>query len=130
VPPITIPILESFPNGYATGTVDTGSGIFVNRGYILFLLILSGFFFGSETALTAALRRQAARLQAEHSSVGAQRALGIPNNERLNRILFLLGNNLGPNILAASLATALFNQAVRGKRGRAWATLGDDSCWC
>ncbi|MEL6102512.1 MAG: HlyC/CorC family transporter [Pseudomonadota bacterium] len=89
-------------------------------GVILFLLVLSGFFSGSETALTAASRGKL-RAQADKGSRGAERALEITeDNERLIGSV-LLGNNL-VNILAASLATAIFTRAF-GESGVALATL-------
>ncbi len=87
---------------------------------ILGLLVLSGFFSGSETALTAASRGKL-RAQAEKGSRAAETALGITeDNERLIGSV-LLGNNL-VNILAASLATALFTRLF-GESGVALATL-------
>ena len=69
------------------------------------LLILSGFFSGSETALTAASRGKL-RAKADKGSRGAQRALDVTeNSERLIGSV-LLGYNL-VNILATSLTTAL-----------------------
>ncbi|MEH6672849.1 MULTISPECIES: HlyC/CorC family transporter [unclassified Sulfitobacter] len=92
----------------------------ISCGIILFLLVLSGFFSGSETALTAASRGKL-RGQADKGSKGAERALRITeDNERLIGSV-LLGNNL-VNILAASLATALFTR-VFGESGVALATL-------
>jgi Mg2+/Co2+ transporter CorB len=89
-------------------------------GSILLLLVLSGFFSGSETALTAASRGKL-RSQADKGSKGAALALKITeDNERLIGSV-LLGNNL-VNILAASLATALFTQLF-GESGVALATL-------
>ena len=70
---------------------------------ILLLLVLSAFFSGSETALTAASRGKL-HAQADKGSRGARRALEITeDNERLIGSV-LLGNNL-VNILATSLAT-------------------------
>lgn len=84
------------------------------------LLVLSGFFSGSETALTAASRGKL-RAQADKGTKGAQKALDITeDNERLIGSV-LLGNNL-VNILATSLATALFTR-VFGESGVALATL-------
>ncbi|MDA7965290.1 HlyC/CorC family transporter [Ruegeria sp.] len=89
-------------------------------GAILFLLVLSGFFSGSETALTASSRGKL-RTQADKGSRGAKKALDITDdNERLIGSV-LLGNNL-VNILAASLATALFTRLF-GESGVALATL-------
>lgn len=87
---------------------------------ILFLLVLSAFFSGSETALTAASRGKL-RTRADKGDTGAARALKITeDNERLIGSV-LLGNNL-VNILAASLATAIFTR-VFGDSGVALATL-------
>ncbi|SES20301.1 Mg2+ and Co2+ transporter CorB, contains DUF21, CBS pair, and CorC-HlyC domains [Tranquillimonas rosea] len=87
---------------------------------IIGLLVLSAFFSGSETALTAASRGKL-RAQADKGSKGAARALRITeDNERLIGSV-LLGNNL-VNILATSLATALFTRAL-GESGVAVATL-------
>ncbi len=96
------------------------AAFWTTSGVILFLLVLSAFFSGSETALTAASRGKL-RTQADKGSKGAQRALDITeDNERLIGSV-LLGNNL-VNILAASLATALFTRAF-GESGVALATL-------
>tara|TARA_R110002094_G_scaffold117391_2_gene113073 strand:+ start:88 stop:1395 length:1308 start_codon:yes stop_codon:yes gene_type:complete len=96
------------------------SAFWISSGIILFLLVLSGFFSGSETALTAASRGKL-RAQADKGSRGARRALKITeDNERLIGSV-LLGNNL-VNILAASLATAMFTR-VFGESGVAMATL-------
>ena len=87
---------------------------------ILFLLVLSGFFSGSETALTAASRGKL-KTRAEKGEKGAERALKITeDNERLIGSV-LLGNNL-VNILAAALATQMFTK-VLGEAGVFWATL-------
>ena len=87
---------------------------------IFVLLLLSAFFSGSETALTAASRGKL-QTQADKGSRGASRALLITeDNERLIGSV-LLGNNL-VNILATSLATALFTKLV-GESSVALATL-------
>jgi Mg2+/Co2+ transporter CorB len=96
------------------------TAFWLTAGAILLLLVLSAFFSGSETALTAASRGKL-RAQADRGSKGAERALSITeDNERLIGSV-LLGNNL-VNILAASLATALFTR-VLGESGVAVATL-------
>ncbi|MGX9350225.1 HlyC/CorC family transporter [Shimia sp. W99] len=101
-----------------TATLD--SSFWISAGAIAGLLILSAFFSGSETALTAASRGKL-RTQADKGNRGAQKALDITeDNERLIGSV-LLGNNL-VNILAASLATALFTRAF-GESGVALATL-------
>ncbi|AHM04976.1 Co2 transporter [Roseibacterium elongatum DSM 19469] len=95
----------------------------ITAGVILFLLLCSGFFSGSETALTAASRGKLKSLadKSDGPSKGADRALRLKeDNERLIGGI-LLGNNL-VNILATSLATALFT-ALLGEGGVAVATL-------
>ncbi|MEW2915103.1 HlyC/CorC family transporter [Leisingera sp. JC11] len=96
------------------------SDFWITTGSIALLLVCSGFFSGSETALTAASRGKL-RSQADKGSAGARRALVITeDNERLIGSV-LLGNNV-VNILAASLATALFTRLF-GEGGVAMATL-------
>lgn len=87
---------------------------------IILLLLFSGFFSGSETALTAASRAKL-RTLADRGSKGALRALGITEDRERLIGAVLLGNNL-VNILAASLATALFTRFF-GDSGVALATL-------
>ncbi|MDJ0827903.1 MAG: HlyC/CorC family transporter [Rhodobacter sp.] len=102
----------------ATPLLD--AAFWITAAAIAGLLILSAFFSGSETALTAASRGKL-RSQADKGSRGAARALQITeDNERLIGSV-LLGNNL-VNILAASLATAIFTRAF-GESGVALATL-------
>ncbi len=102
----------------ASATLD--ATFWITSGVILFLLVLSGFFSGSETALTAASRGKL-RSIADKGNKGAERALRITeDNERLIGSV-LLGNNL-VNILAASLATSIFTRAF-GESGVALATL-------
>ncbi|WP_090266989.1 HlyC/CorC family transporter [Thalassovita taeanensis] len=102
----------------ATTVLD--GAFWMTAAAIVLLLVLSGFFSGSETALTAASRGKL-RAQADKGSTGAARALAITeDNERLIGSV-LLGNNL-VNILATSLATALFTRAF-GESGVALATL-------
>jgi Mg2+/Co2+ transporter CorB len=98
-------------------------GTWITAAVILFLLLCSGFFSGSETALTAASRGKLRSMadRDEPGAKGADRALTLKeDNERLIGGI-LLGNNL-VNILATSLATALFT-ALLGEGGIAAATL-------
>jgi len=91
----------------------------ITMAIILGLLLLSAFFSGSETALTAASRAKL-RAMADRKSKGAERALGLTeDSERLIGAI-LLGNNL-VNILATSLATSLFT-SLFGSSGVALAT--------
>jgi Mg2+/Co2+ transporter CorB len=103
-----------------TDTSMIDAAFWVTCGGIALLLILSGFFSGSETALTAASRGKL-KSRAEKGDKGAERALSVTeDNERLIGSV-LLGNNL-VNILATSLATALLTR-VFGESGVALATL-------
>ncbi len=89
-------------------------------GAILLLLVISAFFSGSETALTAANRAKLHGM-AEKGDAGAGRALALTDdNEKLIGAV-LLGNNL-VNILSAALATSLFTLLL-GANGVAVATL-------
>lgn len=96
------------------------TAFWISSSAILILLILSGFFSGSETALTAASRGKL-RAQADKGSKAAQRALAITEDEERLIGSVLLGNNL-VNILATSLATALFTRLF-GESAVALATL-------
>lgn len=87
---------------------------------ILILLGISGFFSGSETALTAASKARINRLAGEGNKAAIKVAKLIEDRERLIGGI-LLGNNL-VNILAAALATGLFISLV-GEEGIAIATL-------
>ncbi|MEH6774802.1 MAG: HlyC/CorC family transporter, partial [Cereibacter changlensis] len=84
------------------------------------LLVLSGFFSGSETALTAASRGKL-RAQADKGSARARLALKVTEDSERMIGALLLGNNV-VNILAASLATALLTRLF-GDSGVAVATL-------
>lgn len=96
------------------------AAFWITSGFIALLLLLSAFFSGSETALTAASRGKL-RAKADKGNIGAKRALDVTEDtERLIGAV-LLGNNL-VNILAAALATALFTRLF-GDSGVALATL-------
>jgi Mg2+/Co2+ transporter CorB len=96
------------------------AAFWTTAGTILVLLVLSGFFSGSETALTAASRGKL-RSNADKGDKGAARALIVTDDSERLIGSILLGNNL-VNILATSLATALFTRAF-GESGVAMATL-------
>ena len=93
---------------------------FIAIGAILLLLILSFFFSGSETALTATSRSRM-HVQAKSGRKAANTVLSLL--ERKDRLIgaILLGNNL-VNILASALATALFLRLF-GEAGVAYATI-------
>ena len=84
------------------------------------LLLLSAFFSGSETALTAASRGKL-RAQADKGSIGAATALAVKEDDERMIGTLLLGNNV-VNIAAASLATALLTRSF-GTTGVAVATV-------
>ncbi len=104
----------------ATAATLFDAAFWTTAAVIALLLAMSAFFSGSETALTAASRGKL-RSRADKGERGAERALAITeDSERLIGSV-LLGNNL-VNILATSLATALFTRAF-GAEGVALATL-------
>ena len=95
--------------------------VLVNLAAILGLLVLSGFFSGSETSITAASQPRMHRLEQR----GDQRAKTIRELwERKERMIgaILLGNNL-VNILASALATSVLI-SLFGEAGVAYATIG------
>lgn len=94
--------------------------VWLTAAVILGLLLLSAFFSGSETALTAA-SRGTLRARADAGSKGAATALAVKEDDERMIGTLLLGNNV-VNILAASLATALFTR-VCGASGVAVATV-------
>lgn len=90
---------------------------------ILVLIAISGFFSGSETALTATSRARMFQLEKSKEKEAARAGIVgalIRAKERLIGAL-LLGNNL-VNILASALATSLF-LSIFGEAGVAIATL-------
>jgi len=98
----------------------TDPAFYATAGAILVLLVLSAFFSGSETALTASSRGKL-RSAADKGSAGAAQALKVTEDgERLIGSI-LLGNNV-VNILATSLATAFLTR-IFGDSGVAFATL-------
>ena len=102
------------------GTAILDTELWLTAGAILALLLLSAFFSGSETALTASSRGKL-RAQADKGNAGAEVALAVKeDSERLIGAI-LLGNNVA-NILSAALATALFSR-ILGANGVAVATL-------
>lgn len=89
-------------------------------GAILILLLLSAFFSGSETALTASSRAKL-RTYAGRGNKGAASALRVTEDSERMIGAILLGNNI-VNTLSAALATALLTR-VFGDSGVALATL-------
>lgn len=87
---------------------------------ILILIMMSGFFSGSETALTAASRARMHQLEKDGDKRASLVTKLIADRERLIGAI-LLGNNL-VNILASALATSLITSLVPGAGGVAIAT--------
>ncbi len=84
------------------------------------LLLISAFFSGSETALTAASRGML-KAQADKGSRGAKAALEVTDDSERMIGALLLGNNIA-NILSAALTTALLTDLF-GSKGVAIATV-------
>jgi len=99
--------IEGFPFSLAIGT-------------LVFLLLLSAFFSGSETALTRA-RRALLRLRSEQGDSGAKKAEQLLDQPERMLSTILLGNNF-VNIAASALATTLF-VAEYGEAGIIYATI-------
>ena len=95
-------------------------GLGLTIALIVVLVALSGFFSGSETALTAASRARMNRLAEEKNK---RAALVLKLTDDLERLIgaMLLGNNL-VNILASALATSVF-LTLFGDAGVVYATL-------
>ncbi len=87
---------------------------------VTFLLLLSAFFSGSETALTAASRGKL-KAQADRGSRGAKAAMKVTDDRERMIGVVLLGNNV-VNTLSAALATALLTDLF-GASGVAIATV-------
>jgi Mg2+/Co2+ transporter CorB len=101
-----------------TNTLD--AAFWLTCAAILALLVMSAFFSGSETALTASSRAKL-KAQADKGSRGAKAAMTVTEDRERMIGALLLGNNI-VNILSASLATALLTR-VFGDSGVALATL-------
>lgn len=89
-------------------------------GILIFLLLLSAFFSGSETALTRT-RRVRLKLLSNQGNRGAQQAYSLLQRPEQMLSTILLGNNF-VNIAATSLATAIFVVAF-GEAGVLYATV-------
>lgn len=89
-------------------------------GAIIALLVLSGFFSGSETALTATSRARMHELERKGNRRASTVKRLVQHPERLIGAI-LLGNNL-VNILASALATTVFLKLF-GDAGVVYATL-------
>lgn len=90
-------------------------------GAIVLLIILSAFFSGSETALTAASRPLMHQLEQNDDDERAKIVNRLLDSKERLIGAILLGNNL-VNILASALATSLMI-SLFGETGVVWATL-------
>ena len=98
-----------------------GEGIAIALAAILVLLLLSAFFSGSETALTAASDARLHQLASRgHRRAGMVRDLRSRRDTLIGAIL--IGNNI-TNVAASALATSLLI-VLFGEIGVAYATLG------
>ena len=100
--------------------VETSGGSIWTFSAIFGLLLLSAFFSGSETALTAVSRAKLRRM-ADQGSKAARRVIGLTDDGETLIGAILIGNNV-VNILATSLATSLA-LSIFGDSGVAIATL-------
>jgi Mg2+/Co2+ transporter CorB len=98
----------------------TETWILISLGGIVLLLLMSAFFSGSETALTAVSRARMLQLEKDGKQSANRVTRLTEDRERLIGGI-LLGNNL-VNILASAIATAVFLQ-VFGEHGVVYATL-------
>ncbi len=89
--------------------------LIIRSGIVLFLLVLSGFFSGSETALTATSRSTIKSL-ADNGNRRAQNVYRLTENRERLIGAILLGNNL-INILASALATSIVVEKIPGDNG-------------
>ena len=96
------------------------TAFWITAGIIFVLLLLSGFFSGSETALTAASKARIHQLMRGGNKRAKRVAKLIDDKEKLIGAI-LLGNNL-VNILASALATSLLIK-IAGEEGVVYATL-------
>jgi Mg2+/Co2+ transporter CorB len=107
----------------ATGfsfSFDVDPATAITLGVILLLILLSGFFSGSETALTAASKARLTQL-ARKGSKGAETVVKLKDDSDSLIGAILIGNNIA-NILASALATSAMIALV-GENGVAVATL-------
>ncbi len=96
------------------------SSLLITAGAILLLLLISAFFSGSETALTAVSKARMAALEKEGNNKARIVNRLIEDQEKLIGAI-LLGNNM-VNILASSLTTTLF-LGLFGSSGVVYATI-------
>jgi Mg2+/Co2+ transporter CorB len=101
-------------------TLDIDMETAITLGVIALLILLSGFFSGSETALTAASKARLSQLARKGS---ARAATVVDLKDKSDSLIgaILIGNNIA-NILASALATSAMISLI-GENGVAIATL-------
>ena len=97
-----------------------GFPLSIHIGILFFLLLLSAFFSGSETALTRS-RRARLRIRREQGDAGAKKAEELLRQPEHMLSTILLGNNF-VNIAASAIATAIF-VGKYGEAGVIYATI-------
>ena len=90
-------------------------------GAILILIVLSGFFYGSETALTATREARLSQ-QARKGSRAAQIVIDLKHRSDTLIGAIMIGNNI-VNIFASALATSALIR-IFGESGVVYATIG------
>ena len=103
---------ETASAAIASASPGLSGGDWMIGAAIVVLLLMSAFFSGSETALTAASRGKL-KAQADKGSGGAHAAMRVTEDSERMIGALLLGNNI-VNILSASLATALLTKLFGG----------------
>ncbi len=93
----------------------------ITIGILIFLLLASAFFSGSETALTRA-RKVRLRLLSEQGNRGAKRAIAMQKAPEKMLSTILIGNNF-VNFAAVSLTTAIFVVLYGDRVGPVYATI-------
>ena len=101
-------------------TIEIDAETAITLGVIFFLILMSGFFSGSETALTAASKARLSQLARKGST---RAATVVELKEKSDSLIgaILIGNNIA-NILASALATSAMI-ALMGENGVAIATV-------
>jgi Mg2+/Co2+ transporter CorB len=101
--------------------MDLDFDLLLTGGAILILIVLSGFFSGSETALTATREARLSQ-QARKGSRAAQIVIDLKHSSDTLIGAILIGNNI-VNIFASALATSALIR-IFGESGVVYATIG------
>ncbi|WP_099823199.1 HlyC/CorC family transporter [Oceaniglobus indicus] len=104
----------------AAAATNLDATFWITCAVVLLLLMMSAFFSGTETALTAASRGRL-RSNADRGDQGARLALKIKEDEETFIGAILMGNNIA-NVIATSLTTAALTK-IFGVNGVVFASL-------